>query len=737
MRQQLRKSGVDKPKDPLVTCLEDGTEKYLLGPAEVLGTDVKSASAGLEQNGQGITTGGWEVDLTFTGDGKKKFADITRRLSQLTDPQNRFGIVLDGLVVSAPGLNNGPIVGGQAQITGNFTQSEATSLANVLKYGALPLTFDAGEVQEVSATLGGDQLTAGLTAGVIGLVLVVLYSLLYYRGLGLVTVASLLASAILTYGLVVLLGWQIGFRLSLAGIAGLIVAIGITADSFIVYFERLRDEVRDGKSLRVAVEAGWVRARRTILAADFVSFLAAVVLYALSVGSVRGFAFTLGLTTLLDIAIVFMFTKPLMSILARTRFFGQGHRFPVSTPNAWARPSAPCLRRRPAAGAGRQPAPRPARRRPDHEPPHASLASRFARPLARPFRVRSRTRGGPGSRLGHLGAQLYRGDVSYDFISRRNVWYTLSAFLLLLSLGSLIFRGLTLGIEFRGGAEFRVKSPTVSESTVLSTVQDVIGGGNEIVVQTVGPDTVRAQTETLPSADIAKVQDALATKFKVSTNSVSTQFIGPSWGKDISQKALRALIFFLVFVVIFLSLYFEWKMALAAMIALIHDLVITAGLYSLVGFEVTPATVIGFLTILGYSLYDTVVVFDKVRENTSGLAGGSPDDLQPGRQPGGQPDTGPVDQHLDHRAAADRRDPVRRCGAARCRSAQGPGARAVRRCRGRGLLVHLHRDAAACRLQGARARDAGARQARRCPARRVRGHPVRPSSRGNARPGER
>jgi preprotein translocase subunit SecF len=227
------------------------------------------------------------------------------------------------------------------------------------------------------------------------------------------------------------------------------------------------------------------------------------------------------------------------------------------------------------------------------------------------------------SRLGHLGAQLYRGDISYDFISRRKVWYSLSAFLLLLSLGSLIFRGLTLGIEFRGGAEFRVKSPTVTESTVLSTVQDVIGGGNEIVVQTVGPNTVRAQTETLPSEDIAKVQDALATKFEVSTNSVSTQFIGPSWGKDISKKALRALIFFLVFVVIFLSLYFEWKMALAAMIALIHDLVITAGLYSLVGFEVTPATVIGFLTILGYSLYDTVVVFDKVRENTSGLAGGS------------------------------------------------------------------------------------------------------------------
>ena len=326
VRQELRTPGADNPKKPLVTCLEDGSEKYLLGPAEVLGKDVKTASAGLATNSQGVPTGGWQVNLSFTGDGKKKFGDTTRRLSALQDPQNRFGIVLDGLVVSAPGLNDGPILGGQAQITGNFSQSEATSLANVLKFGALPLTFDAGEVQEVSATLGGDQLTAGLIAGIIGLALVVLYSLLYYRGLGLVTVASLMVAATLAYGLVVLLGWQIGFRLSLAGIAGLIVAIGITADSFIVYFERIRDEVRDGKTLRVAVETGWNRARRTILAADFVSFLAAVVLYVLSVGGVRGFAFTLGLTTLLDIFIVFLFTKPLVTILARTKFFGQGHK---------------------------------------------------------------------------------------------------------------------------------------------------------------------------------------------------------------------------------------------------------------------------------------------------------------------------------------------------------------------------------------------------------------------------
>lgn len=326
LQDRLRQPGGDAIKKPLVTCQDDGSVKFILGPAEVLGTDVKTASASLEQVGsQGATTGNWQVNLSFTGNGRKKFGDVTRRLVQEQGDLNRFGIVLDGLVVSAP-ATNGAILDGNAQITGNFSQQEATNLANVLKYGALPLTFDPGDVQQVSATLGGDQLRAGLVAGAIGLSLVVLYSLLYYRGLGLVTVASLCVSAMLTYGMVVLLGWQLGFRLSLAGVAGLIVAIGITADSFIVFFERLRDEVREGRTLRVAVETGWVRARRTILAADFVSFLAAVILYLLSAGGVRGFAFTLGLTTLIDIVVVFMFTKPLVTLLARTSFYGQGHR---------------------------------------------------------------------------------------------------------------------------------------------------------------------------------------------------------------------------------------------------------------------------------------------------------------------------------------------------------------------------------------------------------------------------
>lgn len=350
VRQSLREPGLDDPDVSVVTCDEEGAEKFILGPAEVLGTDVSGASAGLQTNSQGISTGGWVVQLDFTGDGKKKFGDITRRLFAEQGDLNRFAIVLDGLVVSAP-TTNAVITNGQAEISGNFTQAEATDLANVLKFGALPLTFDPGEVQEISATLGGDQLRAGVTAGVIGLLLVIVYSLLYYRGLGLVTIASLAVAAVITYGMVVLLGWQLGFRLSLAGIAGLIVAIGITADSFVVFFERIRDEVRDGKPLRVAVESGWARARRTILAADFVSFLAALVLYLLSVGGVRGFAFTLGLTTLIDILVVFLFTHPLVRILAATRFFGQGHRFSGLDPERLGATRA-TLTTRPARGRG-------------------------------------------------------------------------------------------------------------------------------------------------------------------------------------------------------------------------------------------------------------------------------------------------------------------------------------------------------------------------------------------------
>ncbi|MDT4894503.1 MAG: preprotein translocase subunit SecD [Pseudonocardiales bacterium] len=300
---------VDNPNGQIVACSKDGSEKYQLDVAKVRGTDVKGASAQRDQQ-----LGEWQVIVSFTGSGQNKFTDLTA-----ATVNKRVAIVLDAVVVSAPTIQQR--IDGDAQITGSFTQKSASDLADVLKYGALPLSFDPGEVQVVSATLGTDQLHAGLLAGGIGLIAVVIYSLLYYRMLGFVTIASLLMSGLLVYASICVLGKQIGFALSLAGIAGFIVAVGITADSFVVFFERLKDEIKEGRTPRSAVDRAWVRARRTILSADTVSFLAAIILYFVSVGGVRGFAFTLGLSTLLDVVVVFLFTRPLISWLSHFAWF--------------------------------------------------------------------------------------------------------------------------------------------------------------------------------------------------------------------------------------------------------------------------------------------------------------------------------------------------------------------------------------------------------------------------------
>jgi preprotein translocase subunit SecD len=328
--------------DPVVACDQDGTQKYILGPSAVAGTEVSSAKS-LYDSQSGA---GWTVQLGFNSKGSDQFAKVTGELAGKSDPQNRFAIVLDGQVVSDPYVDQS-INGGQATISGGgITQQTSQDLANMLSYGALPLSFNIVDETTVSAALGSQQLSAGLVAGSIGLALVVVYLVMYYRGLALVALASLVVSAILSYTIMVLLGTGIGFALNLPAVCGAIVAIGITADSFIVYFERIRDEIRDGRSLRPSVERGWPRARRTILVSDFVSFLAAAVLYIVTVGKVQGFAFTLGLTTLLDVAVVFLFTKPLMTLLARRRFFASGHPWSGLDPSRLG--GRPPLRRRPA-----------------------------------------------------------------------------------------------------------------------------------------------------------------------------------------------------------------------------------------------------------------------------------------------------------------------------------------------------------------------------------------------------
>lgn len=315
---------VDDPSVPLVTCDTSGFEKYVLGPVEIEGANIEDANAGTITTSTGASTNTWAVNLDFDATGTKQFADVTGRLFPQAEPKNRFAVTLDGYVITAP-TTNAVISNGSAQITGSFDKNSSKALADSLKYGSLPIGFEVQSQENISATLGSEQLTSGLLAGAIGLLLVIIYSVFQYRGLAIVTVGSLAVAAILVYLVITLLSWRQGYRLSLAGVAGLIVAIGITADSFIVYFERVRDELRDGRSLGAAVEQGWNRAFRTIIVSGSVSLLAAVVLYLLTVGNVRGFAFTLGLTTLIDLGVAMIFTHPILQLLAKVSFFSSGH----------------------------------------------------------------------------------------------------------------------------------------------------------------------------------------------------------------------------------------------------------------------------------------------------------------------------------------------------------------------------------------------------------------------------
>ncbi len=305
--------GNDDPELPLVACSTDGTAVYLLGPSIIDGQQITDATSGFNTQ-----QSRHEVSLTFDSEGSETWAQFTGN-----NIGSQAAFTLDSRVVSAPQIQGVTPAGSATSITGQFNAQTAAELANTLKYGSLPLSFASSEAQTVSATLGLASLEAGLIAGAIGLVLVLVYCLLYYRALGFLTALSLILAGAMVYGLLVLLGRWINFTLDLAGIAGLIIGIGMTADSFVVFFERIKDEMREGRSFRSAVPRGWTRARKTILSGNAVSFIAAAVLYTLAVGQVQGFAFTLGLTTILDVVVVFLVTWPLVHLASKSKFWSK------------------------------------------------------------------------------------------------------------------------------------------------------------------------------------------------------------------------------------------------------------------------------------------------------------------------------------------------------------------------------------------------------------------------------
>ncbi|WCZ36628.1 protein translocase subunit SecD [Corynebacterium heidelbergense] len=595
-------AGADDPSRPLVTCSPEGP--VILGPAPVLdgyeeGPNAPRLTGELIDNNAPITHGvpqgqsQMAVSFKFKTGKDTPGGETWYKLGQQLQGQ-RVAFTLDSKVISAPQVQEATPPGSATQVTGSFSEAEAASLANNLRYGALPLSFvgengeSGGTATTISPTLGAASLRAGIIAGLVGLALVSLYALWYYRGLGGVAIVSLVASFSLVYAALVLLGRWIGYSLDLAGIAGLIIGIGTTADSFVVYFERIKDEIHQGATFRSAVPRAWRRARKTIVTGNFVSLIAAVILYFLAVGEVKGFAFTLGLTTLFDIFIAFTVTAPLLILLSRK----------------------PALAQPRLNGLGS--AMRAARR--------FSGADR---------REREGEKATGGKKAPGFLERVANGEANLPIVPQRRRWYAALAAVLIGCVLTIALRGFTPGIDFAGGT--RISMPPngeIAESSVSQTFREATGVQPQ-TVQTVGSGTgrvVEITSERLSDDQITKARSALFDKYQpknsrgeVNENAINDSTVSESWGKTITNRMLLALGAFLALVFVYIAIRMRWDMALSAIITVLVDLTVVSGIYSLVGFEVSPATVIGLLTILAYSLYDTVVVFDKVHENTTGL----------------------------------------------------------------------------------------------------------------------
>ena len=590
-------AGADDPAKPFVTCDTQG-QVQVLGPAPVLegskpGPDAKYLT-GAMIDGNAPITGGVNPQTTQMAisfkfkTGKETPGGETWYKFGQQMMQQQVAITLDSKVLSAPVIQEPTPPGNVSQITGDFSEKEAQDIANNLRYGALPISFvgengePGGTTTTISPTLGEASLKAGLIAGLVGLVLISLYALMYYRGLGVIAIVSLLTALALVYGCIVLLGRWIGYSLDLAGIAGLIIGLGTTADSFVIYFERIKDEIREGSTFRSAVPRAWQRARRTIVTGNAVSLFGALVLYFLAIGEVKGFAFTLGLTTVFDLVIAFLVSAPLVILASRRPAFAK--------------------------------------------PRLNGLGSAFR--AAADNESSSADAGAKKSSMGFF-TKMYNGMGGFQIIPKRRKWYSLMAVILVVAIGAILLRGFTLGIDFQGGT--RIAMPpanNVTQSEVEKTFEDAIGVSPQSA-QTVGSGdsrVIEVTSERLSEDQIREVRTALFEKFhpknsagEESEDAVTDSTVSESWGKSITQRMLLSLGVFLLIVLVYITVRLERDMALAAIMTILLDLAVVSGLYALVGFEVSPATVIGLLTILAFSLYDVVVVFDKIRENTAGL----------------------------------------------------------------------------------------------------------------------
>ena len=569
--------------------VEPGTYTPVVTGSEITRVQVGRASE---------TSSDYAVDITLDSKGAAAFAQATKELAPTKEP---IVIILDNEVQSAPRVQS-EIPNGQVQITGNYTLEEAKALQTVLESGSLPVSFEYAQSQVVGPTLGQEALASGVVVALIGLVIVMLYLLFFYHGLGLITAAAMVVFAILYLGILAALSAFGLFSLSLAGIAGIVLTIGMAADSSILVLERFREEIRMGRSVRAASLTGVKHAIFTSIDADLVTMVSGLCLFFLASASVKGFGLTLVLGILCDIVMMVLFKAPIIRLLAPGVI--------AKNPGFWGiRDSEEAARRYGALAAAE-----------GVDVAEAETAAEMDGAEADAVAAR---RGGEAAEVAAVAVDKVKGRfIKHDinFLGYRKVLLTAAAVAMALCLAVVGIRGLNFGIEFVGGTSIAFHGTGDVTTEQMRTAFDDAGEPGAVIqtTQTGGEDGFLVRTTTTSAEDATQRANAVADALGLSTSSFEVTTIGPDWGASVIQSSLLAFLVSIVLIIIYIGFRFEYKMGVMAVVALFHDLILVVGIYALVGREINPNTIAALLTILGYSLYDTVVVFHRINDNMKG-----------------------------------------------------------------------------------------------------------------------
>ncbi len=523
----------------------------------------------------------YSVNITLDSAGTQAFADATR---ELAPDKGQIVIILDNQIQSAPAVQS-EITGGQVSITGNYTLEEAQSLQTVLESGSLPVSFHYEQSQVVGPTLGQDALYSGLIVAILGLVLVMLYLLFFYHGLGLLTAAAMGVFAVFYLGLLATLSAFGLFSLSLAGIAGIVLTIGMAADSSILVLERFREEIRMGRSVRAASITGVRHGIETSIDADLVSLVSALTLFFLASASVKGFGLTLALGICCDIVMMLLLKAPLIRLLAPHSI--------AHHPRFWGIKDSQ-----------------------QAAPVYAELRSEFTGTDLHPSAEAEEEKKSVAHKtFDQLKGRFIKKDI--NFLGVRKVFLSISAILVVASIATVCVKGLEFGIEFVGGTSVTFNNTeNVSIEDMRQAFSDA--GEPDAVVQTTtsnGSEGFLVRTTTTSAEQASTMANKVASELNLSTDSYEVSTVGPDWGQSVIESSAIAFAVSLLLIIAYIAIRFEYKMGIIAVVALLHDLIIVVGVYALVGREVTPNTIAALLTILGYSLYDTVVVFHRISDN--------------------------------------------------------------------------------------------------------------------------